>query len=333
MAATAFILAAGLGTRLRPLTDRLPKALVPVGGRPMLDWTLAHLRAHGHREVLVNAHHHADAIVAWAASREVQVIVEPTILGTGGGLKNAASRLAERFVVSNADVLSDVDLTALLKAVPSGGAAMALRVHGEGARHYGVVASDASGHVVELVNIARATPQGSVAHDTHFAGLHAMDRDALRLVPDGFACIVRSAYQQLVPARAVTALRHTGVWIDVGEPAAYLTANLGVLTTRLPLALSPMEGAAFAVTAGGSIGSRPPGLTVEGGVWVGPGASLGRNVRLRDTVIGAGARVPDDCTLERCVVWDGRQVPNGHWQDAIFHDGGYLHVPSLAGEA
>lgn len=329
MSATAFVLAAGLGTRLRPLTEHRPKALVPVGGAPMLDWALAHLRRHGHDRVVVNAHHHAAALVAWGRDRGVEVSVEREILGTGGGLRHARPHLAERFVVVNADVLSDVDLGALLARVPAGGAAMALRAHGDAARSYGVVAADASGHVVRLVDVARAEAQGPIAADTHFTGLHALDRAALDLVPDGFSCIVRTAYRALVPQRRVAALRHEGTWIDVGDPAAYLAANLAVLGTRVPLPRDPREGAAWARTARGEVGVRPVGVEVEGAVWMGPDVRLGRNVHLRDVVLGEGARVAADARLARCVVWDGVAVPAGTWSDVVFHDGGMLHVPSL----
>lgn len=326
MRATAFVLAAGLGTRLRPLTEHRPKALVPVAGAPMLDWTLAHLRRHGHRDVLVNAHHHREAILAWSLSRGVQVIEEPEILGTGGGLLNARERLADRFVVVNADVVSDVDLDGLLGRVPEGGAAMALRVHGDAVGAYGLVAADASGRVVRLVDVASAEAEGPIAQDTHFTGLHALDRSALDLLPDGFSCIVRTAYKALVPARRVAALRHTGVWIDVGDPGAYLAANLAVLTRRSALPRDPHEGAAFAVTAHGATGARPPGTEVEGVAWIGVDARLGHDVRLRDTVVGARATVRSGAHLERCVVWDGCEAPPGRWHDTVFHDGGTLSL-------
>src|SRR5690606_10371433 len=139
-------------------------------------------------------------------------IETPAILGTGGGLRFARGHLAERFAVVNADVLTDVDLRALLDLVPAGGAAMALRPHAADAARYGVVAADATGTVVRLADVASASPAGVVRDDTHFTGLHALDRSTLALVPDGEACVVRTAYRALVPQRRVRALRHTGTW-------------------------------------------------------------------------------------------------------------------------
>ncbi|MCA9495193.1 MAG: NTP transferase domain-containing protein, partial [Myxococcales bacterium] len=115
----AFVLAAGLGTRLRPLTEHRPKPLVPVCGVPLLSWSLALCARHGLRDVVVNAHWLAEQVEAWSGEREgvrVTVVTEREILGTGGGLRNVADALAERFVVLNGDVLHAVDLGALLGA-------------------------------------------------------------------------------------------------------------------------------------------------------------------------------------------------------------------------
>lgn len=331
MSRTGFVLAAGLGTRLRPLTEHRPKPLVPVAGVPMLAYALALCARHGMDRVVVNAHHLAEQILPWTGLREgvdVAVAVEaPEILGTGGGLRAVRHHLAERFVVVNADVLSDVDLAALRDAVPPGGAAMALRPHAEDAARYGVVAADATGTVVRLARVAQAEAEGPVALDTHFTGLHALDRSTLERVPDGFACIVRTAYAELVPERRVRGLRHPGTWLDVGDPAAYLAANRAVLDGAA-VPLDPFPRAAHAVRPGRVHGDASgfPGLSVDGTAWIGPGARLGRGVRLEASVVGHGASVPADTRLRRCVVWDGADVPPGDHADTIFHDGGALTV-------
>lgn len=314
----AFVLAAGFGTRLQPLTHHRPKPLVPVCGVPMLDYTLAHAARHGITSAIVNAHHLADQVEAWEGVHHgvsVEVSTEaPDILGTGGGLKAVEDRLAERFVVLNGDILHDVDLGALLAATPEGGAAMALRA--DDAERYGVVAADAAGKVVQLVNVASAPSEGAVARDTHFTGIHAMDRSALSHVPAGFACVVRSAYATLVPQRQVGAIRHEGLWLDVGDPAAYLAANLAALRGDLPLALDPFSVAAHGRSLAGEVGS-PRGAIIEGCAWIGVGAAVG-GARLVDSVVGPRALVPEATTLHRCVVWDDVRVPVGEWEDTVF---------------
>jgi NDP-sugar pyrophosphorylase family protein len=122
----AMILAAGLGTRLRPLTDDLPKALVEVGGRTLLEIVLARLRAFGVGEVIVNIHHYADMILEYLRAHDnfgmhIEVSREEVLLDTGGGLKNAAwffldtTNPPEPFILHNVDVISTIDLGRMVR--------------------------------------------------------------------------------------------------------------------------------------------------------------------------------------------------------------------------
>jgi len=122
----AMILAAGLGTRLRPLTDDRPKALVEVAGRTLLEMTLSRLRTFDVREVIINVHHFADMVVGYLKANDnfgmrIEVSREEVLLDTGGGLKKAAhfflddpSRLDEPFILHNVDVVSTIDLERML---------------------------------------------------------------------------------------------------------------------------------------------------------------------------------------------------------------------------
>ena len=119
----AMILAAGLGTRLQPLTDARPKALVEVAGRPMLYWVIARLARHGFTDIIINAHHFAEQIEAFTAAYDspgvsLTVSVEEEILDTGGGVRKAAWFFdrEEPFLVHNVDVLTDLDLSELMTA-------------------------------------------------------------------------------------------------------------------------------------------------------------------------------------------------------------------------
>lgn len=328
---TAFVLAAGLGTRLRPLTEHRPKPLVPVCGVPMLAYALAACRRFGLTDVIVNAHWLADQIEAWSGEREgvrVSVSTErPDVLGTGGGLKRVADRLADRFAVLNADVLHDVDLRTLIDAVPDGGAAMALRRDPEHAPRYGVVAADAAGRVVELTTVASAPATGAVDRSTHFTGIHAMDRAALELVPDGFACVVRTAYRKLVAERRVAGIVAEGPWLDAGDPEAYLDANLTVLRGEARVGLDPFARAGYAITADGrEYGDRSlvaRAAHVEGPVWIGPDATIGRDASLARAIVGPGGYVASGAALDEVVVWDGERA-EGTLRRAIVHPGGAL---------
>ncbi len=119
----AMVLAAGLGTRLRPLTDHRPKALVEVAGRTMLEITLARLRDVGIRDVIINVHHFADMVVDYLKTNNdfgmhIEISREEVLLDTGGGLKNAGwffSGDSEPFILHNVDVISTIDLQRMLE--------------------------------------------------------------------------------------------------------------------------------------------------------------------------------------------------------------------------
>jgi NDP-sugar pyrophosphorylase family protein len=133
----AMVLAAGLGTRLRPFTDDRPKALVEIEGRTLLEITLERLRRLGVREVIVNAHHFADMLIEYLRRHDfgmkIEVSHEPELLDTGGGLKKAAWFFLEQdsgepFLVHNVDVLSSIDLARMIASHRQGGALATLAV-------------------------------------------------------------------------------------------------------------------------------------------------------------------------------------------------------------
>ena len=115
----AMIFAAGLGTRLKPLTDHMPKALVPVAGKPMLEHVIGKLKAAGFNEIVINVHHFANQIIDFLKEKNnfgIQIWISDEteeLLDTGGGIKKAAHFFDEPFLVHNADILSNVDLRAL----------------------------------------------------------------------------------------------------------------------------------------------------------------------------------------------------------------------------
>jgi mannose-1-phosphate guanylyltransferase len=129
----AIVLGAGLGTRLGPLTRTTPKILAPIAGRPLLDLQLDYLAANGVDAVGLNVHHHAEQIVAHARERTagppVRISHEPELLGTAGALVGFANMLTEPFVVLYGDVLTDLDLRALMDDHRASGAFATLAVH------------------------------------------------------------------------------------------------------------------------------------------------------------------------------------------------------------
>jgi NDP-sugar pyrophosphorylase family protein len=342
----AFVLAAGLGTRLRPLTDHRPKPLCPICGVPILAQSLALLEASNLRDVVVNAHHLSGQIQSFVEKRSrsdfrLRVQVElPDILGTGGGLRKASDILDDTFVVLNGDILCHADLGALLGGLSDAGtdAVMLLR-RDEDAARYGVVAVDPGGRVVRLSDVASLPGANPVSLDTHFTGVHALRRQVLDRIPaSGTSCVIRTVYRDLVTEGRVTGIVHVGSWVDVGSPAEYLRANLEVLAGRVRPSLDPWAEAAFGLRFRDDGNPESVGVVSDcdidpraflvGPVWLGPGAVIGPGAEVGPgVVVGAAARVGAHSRLRRCVVWDGVGVPaDTRLQDAVVHDGGVLRL-------
>ncbi len=321
------LLCAGLGTRLRPLTSRVPKPAVPVCGVPLVHLSLALLRGAGVRRAVVNVHHLPDAMAAAAgdAARALGIDLalsrEPVIAGTGGALREARCHLegADAILLVNGDVLFDVDLGAALAAHLGSGAlaTMVLLPMPPGAR-YATVEADAGGAVRRIAGTFG--PGGDRLTPWHFSGIHVLSPAILgRVADEPFEVDVnRHVYPPLMSSGAVRGLVASGYWNDLGTPARYVAANLDVLTGRVPLdrfeGADPFSGTSeiapgvrAARGARMEDGARVVGpaflgeeAVIEAGAEVGPGAIVGARC-----IVRAGALVRD------AVLWNGTIVPPG----------------------
>ena len=240
----AMILAAGLGTRLRPLTDARPKALVTVAGRPMLYWVIARLARHGFTDIIINAHHFADQIEAFVDVYDgpgvsLTVSVEEEILGTGGGVREAAWFFdrPEPFLVHNVDVLTDLDLRGLADAHSASDALVTVAVkERKSSRH---LLFDEAGRLCgwrsdvtgerRMVGPARSSHGPHDLHGTHdphgphtplpFMGVYAMSRAALSKMTDTGPFSIIDFYLDLAgtgdPIQAYRA--EEARWADLGS--------------------------------------------------------------------------------------------------------------------
>jgi len=317
MSASVFLLAAGFGTRLRPLTNHRPKPMLPLLGRPMLDYAVGHLYNHGHRSFVVNAHHLWDKVQEWAHTPpfDIKVTVQieiPDILGTGGGLKAAEDELADVFLVWNGDIFSDIDPQALLDGCSTHTACMALN-HADELGKTTRLLSDEDGHVTRIGTLCQTEDAEELPSTTdgwHFSGIHAIQRAGLQDVDDGFQCIVRSGYMKWVPERKVSGHLHEGFWVDTGTPIEYWRANMAALRGEFPL---PFDGWSETDTEHKRQGS-----------WVHNSASV--EGILLESIVGSGAKISSTTSLTECIVWDGVEVPEGNYTKCIFYDGGILDL-------
>lgn len=269
--ASAIVLSAGLGTRLRPLTDELPKPLVPVGDRSILEHAALRLSQAGLAQLVINVHHLATVFDRYLArlALPVQVIVETEIRGTAGGVAGARGHLQSAPVlVWNGDILADPPIAALLaNADPEHFCfGVAPRPLGQGS-----VGLDADGNVVRL----RGERFGSETQGGDYVGVLALGRAARDALPERGCLFGDGALPRLRAGGRVTSVPVTTPWTDAGDPRALLLANLAWLGAR------------------------------ELDSFLGPGAEIAPGVALRSSLVGAGARVFGHGLLERCVVCPG----------------------------
>ena len=238
----AMVLAAGLGTRLRPLTETLPKPLLPVAGRPILEWNLLLLKRHGITEVIINLHHLGDQIVHALGDGarfglRLAYSHEPTLLGTSGGIKQAAPFLKDGpFLVINGDTLSECDLTALIAAHRASAALATLAVRDDlEASTWGPVTLDAHGRILQINgNPPLAEPRAALPA-CMFAGIHVMEQAVLNAIPSGPGSIIDVYGSLLRQGRPLHGYRMSGYWSDIGSPERYAQAQRDVAEGRLRL--------------------------------------------------------------------------------------------------
>jgi mannose-1-phosphate guanylyltransferase len=274
----AMILAAGFGTRLRPLTDMKPKALMPVANKPILERNIAYLISHGITEIIVNAHHHSQQIVDYLKDGglfglNIEVKVEPEILGTGGGIKKTEGFWdKEPFLVINSDILTDINLAAVYQVHQTSGAIVTLVLHNS--EPYNQVQVDDQWNIMD---IAKGNMPGRFA----FTGIHVIDPEVLSHIAQGVFSDIIECYRKLIrlrkPIRACLVQGH--YWRDIGSIQSYLEAN------------RELAGNSFVI---------------------GPGCSIDSSVKLTDwSVIGENSRLGKNVALQRSVLWEGVTVKEG----------------------
>jgi NDP-sugar pyrophosphorylase family protein len=306
MTQQAVILAGGLGTRLRPLTLHRPKPVVPLLNVPFLRYQLGLLGAHGVRDVILSVSHLPDVIRAVMAREPVGDVrlrdaVESEPLGTAGGVRNAADLVEGRIVVLNGDVLTDLDLSAMLRAHAARGAAATIYLTPvENPTAYGLVELEPDGRVRRFLE---KPGWDEVTTNTVNAGVYVLEREILELIPKGQPCSMEREFFPLLLERGLPFYGFVadGYWLDIGTPAKYLQAQQDLLAGLVRAHVAPA-------------GRRG----AEG--WVHPTAAIAPSARLRGpVVVGADCRVDADAVVGPGVVLGARSHvgPGAHVETAV----------------
>jgi mannose-1-phosphate guanylyltransferase len=315
----ALVLAGGEGTRLRPLTHTVPKPVMPLAGRPFLTFMLDWLRTHDVDDVLLScgflAHAVEDVLGEEYDGMRLRYVHEDEPLGTAGPVRLAADEglLADRVLILNGDVLTDMDLTAQLAFHDQKDARATLALIAvEDTASYGVVPTRDDGAVEEFLEKS----PGPAPTDRINAGAYVIERDVLELIPGGRAVsFEREVFPRLV-GNGLYGFMSEGYWIDIGTPERYLEATYDLLSGRVTSALPPRDETGSliyepALVAGAHIGPQ----TV-----LGPHCSVGAESTVERSVLHERVMVGSGCMIREAVLGDGVQVGDG----AEIHTGAML---------
>jgi mannose-1-phosphate guanylyltransferase len=305
------ILAGGEGTRLRPLTLALPKPVVPVVDRPFLRYQLDLLERVGVEDVVFSIAYQPDRVRAVfgdgaAAGKRIRYAVEETPLGTGGAVKNAEPWLDATTLVFNGDVLTDVDLPAVVDLHRrTGSAATLVLTPVPNPSAYGLVETDPDGRIRRFIE--KPDPS-QITTDTINAGIYVLETSTLGLMPPAVNHSIERAFFPALLARGdrVTAYVHRGYWIDIGTPEKYLQVHRDILGGRFPVTLEGRP------RAGGFVHDEArvdEGALLEPPFYIGPRSQVAAGARVGPgAVLTAGVSVATGARVSDSVLWEGTQV-------------------------
>ena len=291
----AFILAAGFGTRLRPLTDHIPKPLIPILNIPSLFYTFFLLKQAGITEIICNIHHHAIAIRRFIESSDLPGLTitfseEPVILGTGGGLKKCETLLGnEEFLLVNSDIITDIDFRALIRHHHQSGRPGTLAL-------YETPEAAAIGYIgVEngLVKDFRNNRHTGLVSSYIYTGTAVLNPKIFHFLKQEFSGIVDTGFTGLIDNGGLSYYLHKGLWGDIGSMQSYWQANLD----KDSLITGISDQMSFA------IGMHPHYISQE--------AFVSKDAEVSCSVIGKGCHIGADCTIRNSVLLPGVTVNPG----------------------
>jgi NDP-sugar pyrophosphorylase family protein len=311
----AMVLAAGLGERMRPLTDHLPKPLLPVANKPVMGYILEHLARHGFTDVIANLYYRGEDIVQRVGDGRqygvnLRYSYEEKLWGIAGGVRRCRDFFGdETFLVMGADDLTDMDLTALVEAHRRAGAIASIGlVEVEETSQYGIVVTDGEGRIERFVE----KPKGKAPSRTANTQLYLFEPGVFEFIPpDTVYDFGRDAFPDMVSQGApFYGFSLPGYWRDIGSVSDYLAAQRDVLMGRVEARVEGKE-----VSPGLWMGAGcevHPEAELKAPVALGEGCRVGSRAALGGgTCVGRCVEVPGGSSIWGTVLWEGAQVPAG----------------------
>ena len=322
---TAVVLAGGEGTRLRPLTNDLPKPVLPVANRPFFEYMLDHLKEAGVARVIMALGYRAEPLIESFGDGSkyglrIDYEVEDRPLGTSGAVRALLPELKETFLVLNGDCVTEIDIAAMVEQHVERREYATLAVHTvDDPSRYGVVVIDGIGYVSRFLE----KPPGPrfPAHTVN-SGVYALEPEMFNFIGEGFSMFEKDLFPAtLMSGVEIGTFPWGGYFMDMGTPESFLQLNRDVVTgaapTRRPLpepAKAPTIHASASVTGPVSYGddvSVGANTRIVGPVVLGDGVVIGDSAIVEDSVVLAGARIGAGVTVRSAITAQNAVVPDG----------------------
>lgn len=303
----AVVMAGGEGTRLRPLTTRRPKPMVPIVNRPMLEHTINLLKQNGIQDITATLHYLPEIIESHFQDGsqlgvKINYLREEKPLGTVGGVKQAENLLDQTFLVFSGDVLSDIDLSKAIRFHQRKGAVATIVVtRVPNPIEFGVVITDEEGRIKQFLE---KPGWGEVFSDTINTGIYVLEPEILKQVkPDTEFDFSKDLFPKLLEmGEPLYGYVADGYWCDIGNPIQYLQANHDALRSLIKLKIPGRQKDGIWIDSGAEVADN---------VEIRPPVLIGRNCRIRDgarvwefSAIGDGTTVDSMATIKRSVLWN-----------------------------
>ena len=307
----AVILVGGEGTRLRPLTDNMVKAMMPILNKPFIQYVLEHLKHHQIDTIILAMGYKPDTIKQYFDTQSIPGInliysVEEEPLGTAGAIKNAQEYIDkdETFFVLNGDIFTDMNFTDILSfhRMKQAKATIALTPVDD-PTHFGVVESDTQHKVKRFIE---KPDSQAVTTNLINAGIYILEAEVLNRVPPGkWSMFERDIFPQLAAeGEPVYGYIENSYWIDMGTPDKYTQLNFDLLSGKCTsIKMNPDE-----VTIGPQTNVHPEAI-IKGPAYIDTGCTIGKDVTLNGPlVIGRDCTISDGTTIEKSIIWNGVQI-------------------------
>jgi len=308
----AFILAAGIGNRLRPLTLKLPKPMIPLVNKPVIAHTLDNLKKHNINSVVMNLHFMADTISSYFGDghnigMDINYSKEENLLGTAGGLKKCKKYFDSTFVVLSGDNLCDIDITSVVEFHKRKRSLATMVLKEVDAKYeYGIAISDKYNRITSFVE---KPTWSSVFSNTVNTGIYVFEPEIFKYIPDGFYDFGKDLWPKLLKMKKnIYSYIMNGYWTDIGSISEYQNGTKAALEGIVRINIDGKSLKQTDVIVGKNTVIDKTAKFI-GKIVIGKNCNIGKNVFIDNgTVIGNNVTIKDGSIIKESIIWDNVSI-------------------------